>query len=115
MAIRPFVVATSMGNIPVHGAQLAIPVDPSTTALENLVPNQTMPTIGDRLSDKDISWAWYSGGWNDALAGNPDPLFQYHHQPFAYYANQGASCTTGAWSAYSYADSIGTKIHSGIG
>jgi len=27
------------------------------------------------------SWAWYSGGWNDALAGHADPLFQYHHQP----------------------------------
>src|SRR5262249_2208778 len=28
-----------------------------------------------------------SGGWNDALAGNADPLFQWHHQPFAYYDN----------------------------
>ncbi|HEY6486448.1 MAG TPA: alkaline phosphatase family protein [Candidatus Cybelea sp.] len=32
---------------------------------------------------------WYSGGWNDALAGNPNPLFQFHHQPFAYYKNYG--------------------------
>ncbi len=60
---------------------------PKTAAPETLVPNQTMPTIGDRLSDKGVSWAWYSGGWNDALAGNPDPLFQYHHQPFAFFAN----------------------------
>jgi phospholipase C len=52
-----------------------------------LVPEQTAPTIGDRLNDKGISWAWYSGGWNDAMAGNPNALFQYHHQPFAYYAN----------------------------
>lgn len=52
-----------------------------------LVPNQTFPTIGDRLSAKGISWAWYSGGWNDALAGHPDPLFQFHHQAFAYFAN----------------------------
>ncbi len=51
-----------------------------------LVPNQTMPTIGDRLSERGISWAWYSGGWNDAVAGRADPLFQYHHQPFAYFA-----------------------------
>ena len=51
------------------------------------MPEQTQPTIGDRLNEKNISWAWYSGGWNDALAGNPDPLFQFHHQPFAYYAN----------------------------
>ena len=52
-----------------------------------LVPNQTNPTIGDRLSDKGVSWKWYSGGWDDALAGHADPLFQYHHQPFAFYAN----------------------------
>src|SRR5256885_13310926 len=45
-----------------------------------------MPTIGDRLSEKGVSWAWYSGGWNDALAGHPDPLFQFHHQPLAYFA-----------------------------
>jgi phospholipase C len=54
---------------------------------EQLVPNQTMPTIGDRLSEKNISWAWYSGGWDDAVAGHPAPLFQFHHQPFAYFAN----------------------------
>jgi phospholipase C len=52
-----------------------------------LVPNQTFPTIGDRLSDKNVSWAWYSGGWSDALAGHADSLFLFHHQPFAYFAN----------------------------
>ena len=60
---------------------------PKTADPATLVPNQTMPNIGDRLNDKDLSWAWYSGGWNDALAGNPDPLFQFHHQPFAFFAN----------------------------
>jgi phospholipase C len=59
----------------------------SITNPAELVPLQTNPTIGDRLTAKGISWKWYSGGWNDALAGNPDPLFQFHHQPFAYYAN----------------------------
>ena len=52
---------------------------------EQLVPNQTFPTIGDELSDAGVTWAWYSGGWNDALGGKPDPLFQYHHQPFVYF------------------------------
>ncbi len=61
-----------------------------------LIPNQTLPTIGDRLSDKNISWAWYSGGWNNALAGNADPLFQYHHQPFAYFANYADGTTAKA-------------------
>jgi phospholipase C len=45
------------------------------------------PTIGDRLDAAGVSWKWYSGGWTNALEGNADPLFQYHHQPFAYYAN----------------------------
>jgi phospholipase C len=52
-----------------------------------LMPEQTAPTIGDRLSDANVSWAWYSGGWDNAMIGHPDPVFEYHHQPFAYYAN----------------------------
>jgi len=51
------------------------------------LPLQTLPTIGDRLTAAGVSWNWYSGGWNDAVAGHADPLFQYHHQPFNYYAN----------------------------
>jgi phospholipase C len=54
------------------------------------------------LSAKHVKWKWYSGGWDNALAStvsNPanngvvpakppvDPLFQWHHQPFAYYDN----------------------------
>jgi len=49
------------------------------------VPPQSLPTIGDRLSEARVSWVWYSGGWNDALAGNPDRLFQFRHQPLAYF------------------------------
>lgn len=60
---------------------------PTWAAKETLVPNQTMPTIGDRLSGKGVAWAWYSGGWDDAIAGHADSLFQYHHQPFIYFAN----------------------------
>lgn len=52
------------------------------------LPIQTHPTIGDRLSEKGISWAWYSGGWDNAVAGRKtDENFQYHHQPFAFYSN----------------------------
>jgi phospholipase C len=60
---------------------------PAGLPAANLVPNQTNPTIGDRLSTANVSWKWYSGGWTAALAGNADPNFQFHHQPFAYYAN----------------------------
>jgi phospholipase C len=62
---------------------------PASAAAATLVPSQTMPTIGDRLSERGIDWAWYAGGWNDAVAGNVDAgdLYQYHHQPFVYFAN----------------------------
>ena len=62
-----------------------------------------IPTIGDSLSMANVSWKWYSGGWNEILAysgSNPKPTtspsyatvnaslqLQYHHQPFAYYDN----------------------------
>lgn len=59
---------------------------PAASRKDHLVPNQTNPTIGDRLSEKNISWAWYSGGWDSAMAGKEDETFQYHHQPFIYFA-----------------------------
>jgi acid phosphatase len=43
--------------------------------------------IGDEMTAKGVSWSWYAGGWDDAVAGHPDPLFQYHHQPFNYFQN----------------------------
>jgi phospholipase C len=52
-----------------------------------LLPLQNEMTIGDRLDEKGIDWAWYSGGWNEAVAGHPGPLFQFHHQPFAYFTH----------------------------
>jgi phospholipase C len=60
---------------------------PASVAADHLLPLQTMPTIGDRLSEKGVSWAWYAGGYDDAIAGHPDPLFEFHHQPFLYFAN----------------------------
>jgi acid phosphatase len=74
------------GNEPVKGGDPAFadPAKPTT------LPPQIEPTIGDLLSLKHVSWAWYSGAWQDVLDhGNktPVPNFQYHHQPFNYYAN----------------------------
>jgi len=69
------------------------------------LPPQTQATIGSRLSAAGISWAWYSGAWDAALADGRrapdlprtaiytpmtpagDPDFQPHHQPFNYYAD----------------------------
>jgi phospholipase C len=66
------------------------------------LPPQTNTTIGDTLSAKGVSWAWYAGGWNAALADGRRPPsekrqiiytrennsinFQPHHQPFNYFA-----------------------------
>ncbi len=73
-----------------------------TISRDQLVPliNDTNPqgpayetNIGDELNAAGVSWKWYSGGWNAAVAGNaglantPDSLFQFHHQAFAYFAN----------------------------
>ncbi len=61
---------------------------------DNRLPPQYQPTIGDRLSEKGISWTWYAGGWDDAVAERKsDDNFQYHHQPFVYYANYAPETT----------------------
>ena len=65
------------------------PHSPKITDQTLLLPPQTAKTIGDELSEKNISWAWYSGGWNDAVADKASPDFQFHHQPFAYFAQYG--------------------------
>jgi acid phosphatase len=90
-----------------------------TSSFAPTLPAQTNPTIGDRLNDAGVDWAWYSGGWSNANGDVgapgwtngtgpaptptgctdpnvdptvaawprcPDNLFQYHHQPFNYYA-----------------------------
>jgi phospholipase C len=90
------------------------PYQPTSSNPVKLSP-QTGPTIGDRLSGAGVSWAWYSGGWSNAdgdylgpgwtngpvpgVCGDPNStpnpswphcpnkVFQFHHQPFNYYAN----------------------------
>jgi len=63
---------------------LADPAAPTT------LPPQTEQTIGDLLSAKGVSWAWYAGAWQATLDGKnavPVPNFQYHHQAFNYFAD----------------------------
>jgi acid phosphatase len=80
------------------GGRYADPANATT------LPPQSGPTIGDRLTDKNIGWVWYAGAWSAALEDGrqpPDvrrrviyapegpgasPDFQPHHQPFNYYA-----------------------------
>jgi phospholipase C len=66
------------------------PFDPSHDQdnENNRLPALYQPTIGDRLTEKAISWAWYAGDWNLAVDGRGAEVnFQYHHQPFVFYAN----------------------------
>jgi phospholipase C len=73
----------------IRSVYLHAPTDTDTT---KLLPSQNQVTIGDLLDREEVSWAWYAGGYDDAVAGHPDPLFQFHHQPFAMYkANAPAS------------------------
>ena len=85
-----------------------------TSSNPTKLPPQTGTTIGDELSAAGISWGWYAGGWSNAdgdvgapgwtngFAGvctdpdsSPNPawpycpnkVFQFHHQPFNYYAS----------------------------
>ena len=77
---QPSFVRPAAGGNPL----LADPADPK------VLPPQTYATIGDRLSAKGVDWAWYSGAWQYALDHRDMgavPDFQYHHQPFNYFAN----------------------------
>ncbi|MEX5496646.1 acid phosphatase [Pseudomonas asgharzadehiana] len=64
--------------------------------LPNVLVPQTHEHIGDKLSKKNEDWAWYAGAWQATLdqfkdsGGIPKiPNFQYHHQPFNYFKQQG--------------------------
>ncbi|MFM0047729.1 acid phosphatase [Paraburkholderia sediminicola] len=66
--------------------------NPAFADLSNprVLPPQNYATIGDRLTDKGVDWAWYSGAWQYALEHQDTgavPDFQYHHQPFNYFTN----------------------------
>ncbi|QGZ38698.1 acid phosphatase [Pseudoduganella flava] len=77
---QPSYVRPAPGGDPLH----ADPLDAS------VLPPQTYDTIGDLLSKKGVSWAWYAGAWQAALddkGGGSKPNFQAHHQPFNYFRN----------------------------
>lgn len=74
------------GSFAVNTVQPAVQPKGSGASIP-LIDDSRYPNIGDRLSGKGISWKWYSGGWDDAVAGHPGGDFQYHHQPFNYFAN----------------------------
>ena len=68
---------------------VSAPHDPRIADDRQRLPLQTMTTIGRRLTDAGVPWAWYSGGYADAAGGHPDPTFIYYHEPFGYFADYG--------------------------
>jgi len=90
------------GVPPAAGGPLALADPAGTSGFGVPVPPQTARTIGDTLSARGVSWAWYAGGWRAAVAdgmqprevkrsviytgGPASPNFQPHHQPFNYFA-----------------------------
>ncbi len=70
--------------------------DYSKPDLPSVLVPQTHEHIGDKLSKKNVDWAWYAGAWQATLDEYKDsggipkiPNFQYHHQPFNYFKQQG--------------------------
>jgi acid phosphatase len=108
----PSVAGLACGDFAVNTTQpFYQPFSPGTADARRLPP-VTNPTIGDRLSDAGIDWAWYAGGWSNAngdvngpgwtngagpscsdpnafstakFPNCPDNLFQFHHHPFNYF------------------------------
>jgi acid phosphatase len=104
------------GNKPVDAAAANLPF--ANPAANSTLPPQTQVTIGDLLSARGVSWKWYAGAWNAAVAdGTQDPAtartviytpstprgspdFQAHHHPFNYYANFDPITHAGARAAH---------------
>jgi acid phosphatase len=103
------------GNPPASGDAAGLYADP---VKHTTLPAQTAPTIGDRLNEGHVTWAWYAGAWNAALADGREPAgterrviympetpggspdFQPHHQPFNYYADFDPATRNGERAAH---------------
>ena len=96
--LTPDFYAVNTMQPPYPPSENAVKSEPPQQSVElksatTLVP-QVQPTIGDLLSEKGIDWAWYAGAWDFALShparaagtSKANPNFQYHHQPFNYFA-----------------------------
>jgi phospholipase C len=118
----PVIPRGACGNWAVNTMQP--PYWPKGTFGDVLNSPQTTPTIGSELSAAHVDWAWYAGGWDNAIGNTsglgytngagptcadphhdpanstyprcPDALFQYHHQPFNYFAAFDPNTAAGA-------------------
>ncbi len=90
---------------PSGNANTSTPPQQTVNVLSNgTLPPQTQTHIGDLLSKAGVDYAYYAGAWNFALSNAPfasgtspaNPNFQYHHQPFNFFAEFDPSTTAGA-------------------
>src|SRR5262245_57943267 len=71
----PFQRAFACGNYAVNTTQPFVqPFSPGTAVTRRLpaIP-ASYPTIGDELTNADVDWAWYSGGWSNATGDTTGP------------------------------------------
>ena len=84
------------------------------------LPPQTLKTIGDTLSAKGVSWAWYAGAWDLAVKdgmqppeakrniiynrAHDSPNFVAHHQPFNYFSNYAPGTAARSQHLRDYSD-----------
>jgi phospholipase C len=116
-----YAVNTMMPPYPPSGnadaGQQAVDLQSATT----LVP-QTETTIGDLLSAAGVDWAYYSGAWDFALShppfaagqSNALPNFQYHHQPFDYFAAFDPSTAEGKANRAAHLLDAGVVVDPGV-
>jgi acid phosphatase len=85
------------GNAPASSDSTGLYANPGAATT---LPPQTQKNIGDLLTAKNVTWAWYAGAWTAAsgnrsliysgATGGPNgvaPDFQAHHHPFNYFAS----------------------------
>jgi acid phosphatase len=103
-AVNTMQPAYQPSGVPPGDASNALYANPASAST---LPPQVLPTIGDRLTAKGVSWKWYGGAWDAAVEDGFKPAnerkviyvgdrngvaspaavdFQPHHQPFNYYA-----------------------------
>ncbi len=91
------------GNPPADASAANLPY--ASPSNNTTLPPLADPNIGDLLNAAGVSWKWYAGAWDAALAdGRRDPSaaraviyaprvprgspnFQPHHAPFSYFSN----------------------------
>jgi hypothetical protein len=105
LAASAFVAASSTTRAAAACAAVGQPFVISRYDANGTLVGQEAVTYPGTTCDND---ARYSGAVLDPVTDG-SCANAYYLEPFAYFALQGSSCTTGAWSVYGYTDGIGAN------